>query len=468
MALPRVSNPALRGARLLGVLVLIVAGFGSDAGAEVYKWTDANGQVHFSDRPPPATDRAAQKNLSQVTLNNAGPDFSLKKLVAQPDSGSSRVPLVLTGMSQKLTVAAAGEVKVGQVYTGAACEQGEPLTMPVAALGVDGASGESAVSEAFRQAGWDVSSAASGAAGAMRLAGELSDLRVDQCSSEDNKKLRGARAYVRLRWVLTAADGKPLFRGSSEGARNGWGKRTPVERALQSALAMATHNLLANPAFNDKVREQRMSAAAVSADGTTELPKVQRGLGVGSFTERRAALLAATLRVQAGDRIGSAVVIDLDGWALTSARLVGDETHVLLMQGLVSMPAAVVKRDSVSDVALLRFVRNKVGQAAVAPLALVVGAELHMVSAPASAGASNVVGHGQASAVRSPVGGRQRVVSTLLEKDGNAGAPVFDRHGDLVGVVSMAADGASTRTSVEALQVVPISEALQVLGIRTR
>lgn len=458
----------LRGSWRLGVAVVLASGFGGDAGAEVYKWTDAQGQVHFSDRPPPASDRAAQKNLSQVTLNNAGPDFSLRKLTALPDSGSARVPLVLTGISQKLLSAGETELKVGQVYTGAACEQGTPLSMPMGAIGVDSGSGTSAVSEAFRQAGWEVQSGASGAGAAMQLAGEVSDLRIDQCSSEDNKKLRGARAYVRLRWVLSAADGKPLFRGSSEGARNGWGKRTSADRALQSALAMAAHNLLANPAFNDKVREQRMSAAAVSADGSTHLPQVQRGLGVGSFAERRAALLATTLRLQAGDRIGSAVVIDLDGWALTSARLVGDETHVLLMQGLVSLPAAVVKRDLVSDVALLRFVRNKVGWATVAPLALVVGAELHLISAPASAGASNVVGHGQASAIAAPIGGRQRVISTLLEKDSNAGAPAFDRHGDLVGLVSMDPAAGIGKTSVEALQLVPIGEALQVLGIRLR
>jgi len=464
MNLSRVSAVVLRSSWRLGVAVVLASGFGGDAGAEVYKWTDAKGQVHFSDRPPPASDRAAQKNLSQVTLNNAGPDFSLRKLVALPDSGSARVPLVLTGVSQKLAAAGVDELQVGQLYTGAACEQGTPLTMPIAAImpGLDAGP----VAEAFRQAGWEVLAGASGAGTAMQLAGEVSDLRIDQCSSEDNKKLRGARAYVRLRWVLSAADGKPLFRGSSEGARNGWGKRTSADRALQSALAMAAHNLLANPAFNDKVREQRMSAAAVSADGSTHMPEVQRGLGVGSFVERRAALLATTLRLQAGDRIGSAVVIDLDGWALTSARLVGDETHVLLMQGLVSLPAAVVKRDLVSDVALLRFVRNKVERAAVAPLALVAGAELHLISAPASAGASNVVGHGQASALVSPVGGRQRVISTLLEKDSNAGAAVFDRHGDLAGLVSMDPAAGFGKTSVEALQLVPIGEALQVLGIR--
>ena len=442
------------------VLTLVLAGSGM-ARAEVYKWTDANGQVHFSDRPPPAADRAAQKNLAQVSLTRSGPDFSLQKQVALQDSGSSRVPLVFTGLSQKLAVTGESELKLGQLYTGAACEQGVPLSGSISALDL----GTDIVTDAFHQAGWEVLSGATNRGDAMRLSAELSELRIDQCGSEENRKLRGARAYARLRWLLVTADGKSLFRGSSEGARNGWGKRTSSERALRSALAMAAHNLLANRAFNDKVREQRMSAAAVSVDGSTQLPQVQRGNGVGGFAERKAALLASTLRVQAGDRIGSAVVIDLDGFALSSARLVGEETHVLLMQGLISLPAAVVKRDLASDVALLRFVRNKVEHAAVAPLALVAGAELHLISAPASAGSSNVIGHGQVSTLARTDTGRQRVVSTLLEKNGNAGAPAFDRHGDLVGLATLDPKDSGNRNKVSALQLVPIGEALQALGI---
>ena len=43
-------NKCLRGGYFIGLLCLL---FLSSAHAEMYKWTDASGKVHFSDQPPP-------------------------------------------------------------------------------------------------------------------------------------------------------------------------------------------------------------------------------------------------------------------------------------------------------------------------------------------------------------------------------------------------------------------------------
>ncbi len=47
-------------ARLIIVALMLVAGCLCDltTAAEIYKWTDEDGKVHFGDRPPPSVDDA--------------------------------------------------------------------------------------------------------------------------------------------------------------------------------------------------------------------------------------------------------------------------------------------------------------------------------------------------------------------------------------------------------------------------
>ncbi len=56
----------LRRGALLGLALLLCAG---SASAQLYKWTDANGKLHFSDTPPPDTGK-----VSKVKGANGGAD----------------------------------------------------------------------------------------------------------------------------------------------------------------------------------------------------------------------------------------------------------------------------------------------------------------------------------------------------------------------------------------------------------
>ena len=74
-------------------LALCMMSGGISRASEVYKWTDAQGRVHFSDKPPPSNDKSAQKNVAQVRLGSAGPNFNVRRLPPIADSGgASRVP----------------------------------------------------------------------------------------------------------------------------------------------------------------------------------------------------------------------------------------------------------------------------------------------------------------------------------------------------------------------------------------
>lgn len=61
------------------------------AGAQLYKWTDANGRVQYSDRPPPAgrkADTVSTANVSTVTGNPA--PAAQSGASAEPKSAADR------------------------------------------------------------------------------------------------------------------------------------------------------------------------------------------------------------------------------------------------------------------------------------------------------------------------------------------------------------------------------------------
>lgn len=459
-------DPTLGRALRRAGLLLLAAAWAVDATAsEVYKWTDAQGQIHFSDKPPPSNDKSAQKNVSQVRLGAAGPSFNLRRQAPISDSGgASRVPLRLSALSHTLLVPGHTDITPGQYFTGVGCSESAPLVLTDSEFDFSQPRFQSIAVQGFADAGWTIEGPDSAGAG-MELKGEVSTLRVDRCAAPEGQTGGGARAYMRIRWTLTGPDGASLYRGSSEGANDGWNTGTEYSVTIEKALAMAAGNLLADQDFVDKVRAQRFSGAAVSATGAATEATVHWGDASKSFQQRTADIQGATLMVQAREASGSGVIIDLSGWALTSARVVGNQPNVMVTIGKLSLPAAVVKRDELSDVALLRFVRNEFTAVVVSPNPVLPGDAVQLVSAPLTPGAVNTLTRTSISAEES-VQGKQRFQLGTTETFSNAGAPVFNQYGELAGLVAM--DPIHNGKGTEGLRMVPILQALNALGIDLR
>lgn len=462
----RAGARSLRRAAAVGAWIIFGTIVSQAAQAEVYKWTDAKGQIHFSDKPPPNNDKSAQKSVAQIKLGSAGPSFNVRRLTPVADSGgASRMPLRLAAVSNGLLQGATDFV-AGQYFTGATCADTAPLLLSSSEIDFASPMFQSLIAGAFADGGWKVQGADGNAAG-MDLKGDVAALRVDRCAPGDEAGTApsGARAYVRLRWTLTSASGETIFRGSSEGAHDGWTNGTEYSVAIQNALTMAANNLLADNDFVAKVREQRVSGSALSAAGAATEADIQWGDASGTFAQRLAAVQSATLIVQTHDGVGSGVIIDLNGWALTSARLVGNQPNVMVTTGKLTLPAAVVKRDELSDVALLRFVRNDFTSVLIAPNAVLPGDSVQLVTAPKTAGSANTVTRTELVSELQEQG-KQRFQLATTERYSNAGAPVFNRHGELAGLVSMAPVHAGV--GVEGLRMVPILQALHAIGIDMR
>ncbi len=69
--------------RLPLLLLLALAGLPLAAGAQVYKWTDANGTVHYADAPPAGG--AKYQDVKVATHTTSAPDTPQTTTASRPD-----------------------------------------------------------------------------------------------------------------------------------------------------------------------------------------------------------------------------------------------------------------------------------------------------------------------------------------------------------------------------------------------
>ena len=69
------------------VLIPVLALFAVPALAEMYKWTDANGQVHFGDKPPAGSRNAVNLSPPPVNIDSSRP----AEPKAAPDNSSRQL-----------------------------------------------------------------------------------------------------------------------------------------------------------------------------------------------------------------------------------------------------------------------------------------------------------------------------------------------------------------------------------------
>lgn len=82
----RVCVVSIRRAAASLALAALFAG-GAACATELYKWTDKNGIVHYSDAPPPKGDEAAQRLRLNGTESPA-PDASAEKKPVEPEKAA--------------------------------------------------------------------------------------------------------------------------------------------------------------------------------------------------------------------------------------------------------------------------------------------------------------------------------------------------------------------------------------------
>jgi S1-C subfamily serine protease len=441
--------------------------------AEVYKWTDANGRVHFSDKPPPKQVDQPPAVVEEVRIKDAFGSFKIPTRMPLPNPGDAQ-SVSLDRFDVRLDAANSRGVTSGRVFAGRECDVAAAVQWNAGALDASEADVALTVAERFRSAGWSLSTPGTGTPGRLSLEAELIDLKLDFCVHLDRQfqagSERAARAYVKVRWVLSDND-EVMFREVSEGAEDGWRIGGKASEVVRRAVAQAADNVLAQQRFADAMRGApdafgvRGGIAATDDDDAAATPVVVGltwGSGEGSFQDRSDSLLAATVTVRTRSGHGSGVVVDAKGYALTNAHVVGTERHVTLLVDGRSIAAQVINRNPRTDVALLRFDGAELIAAPISRRTPRPGDTLFVIGTPLDISLSHTVTQGILSAVRD-VDGRKLYQTDAAINRGNSGGPVFDASGDLV---ALSVSGLFSRqgASMGVSYLIPIEAALAAVG----
>lgn len=262
---------------------------------------------------------------------------------------------------------------------------------------------------------------------------------------------------VALDWVATDAFGDELGRGGGLGTAAALPPDDTLEGVALAAVAQAVEQAADSAAMRMAVtsaREHRSAApgaespmaVAACANPVADLPGV----------------VASTVVVRAGDRVGAGVVVSPDGYVVTARHVVAGASIVTIRRDRGEAVAAKVVREARSaDVALLSFPAD--GGACVAPRATgpVLGEDLYAVGTPLGESLAFSISRGIVSGLRQ-VEGLSVLQTDASFNRGNSGGPLVDAAGAWLGVVSAKVIGGGA----EGLGFgIPTADALAALGL---
>lgn len=466
-----------RGPWLPAVLLCACAAWsGHTPAAGVYKWKDAQGNVHFSDKPPPGGDKASPEGVQSVQIQDAYTGVSVANKPPIRNARTNGGPgILLSRFTLQLDAANSRNVTVGRQFYGENCDRSADLLWNEGMLDLKGKQAEELVAGRFEQAGYSLGYG--GGVGEFELQAELVRLKVDVCSGSRSAAGSGLRSYVKMRWTLIPRGGTtPVYRATSEGAFDGWntGQKDSVVRAVSNA----TDNLLGDRAFADALAGEGGTAAPGSVVTGGALTKnvsdldeavevaFDRGTGGGSFRDRSERLLAGSVTIATLRGHGSGVVIDSAGYVITNAHVVGQEREVKVIVDNKTLEGRVVKRNAGIDVALIQLSGEGLSAVSVAGAEPRPGDPLYVIGTPLDMKLSHTVTQGILSAVRQE-SGRRLFQTDASINPGNSGGPVFDAAGELV---ALSVAGLFTRqgASLNVNYLIPIGEALTALKVSAR
>ncbi|MBZ0222557.1 MAG: trypsin-like peptidase domain-containing protein [Dokdonella sp.] len=443
------------------VIAFGLAAFPAGAGG-IYKWKDAQGNLHFSDTPPPDVKTKAGVDKVEVKGGYGNFNVSSKSPIRNPRPGSAS----LVSLS-RFTLRPGSDGRAftaGRAYSGRNCENSTDLIWDEGTVDVKGKALQNAVAERFRDAGYGLSVSEGGdlLPGSLDLEADLTDIKIDVCNTRmaGNSAGTGSRVYVKMRWKL-AAKGSDLYKGSSEGAYDGWHNGSSVRDSLLRAVKQASDNLLGDAEFAAQLGAG--SSFAVASAGTASQVAIKYGDGGEKFRAHSDERLQSAVTVRTDRGHGSGVVIDAAGYALTNAHVVGDDVDVQVILGDKALMARVVKRDRRNDVALLHFSADPLQAAPIARGVPKTGDPLYVIGTPLSLKLSHSVTEGILSAVREEDGARFYQTDAAINP-GNSGGPVFNEAGELV-AITVAGLFNKEGSSLNVNYLIPIDRALGAVGV---
>jgi S1-C subfamily serine protease len=468
----------------LGLLLLVGS---ASALAEMYTWVDEQGNVHFSDTPPPeggAKQVAPEKNRGAGTT-----DTRAAQLGGEPIPYRSTIPsrrLAITEVRLALPATSQSRQKVGREYRGFHCNsRAQDLFVDTNKK----LSGASLLARDFhlRLAELGYQPPAFGTTGRKKVVtaeltavASVTEVALKACKDRRRTKSerlpRKNRAEVSVRWeVYDRLTQELVFERTTRGLYDRWStpydgseKDQGIFTATRYALMAAAEQLLAQPELVALLSPDPSRPSLPASLDATDL-QLERAAPGSSFQASLAQVRAGTAVIRTVKRNGHGFLLSADGYVITNFRIIADGVEAMKGPVMVvfeneSIPARVVRSDRNRNAALLKLERRpQTKPLPVAGSRIGTGETVHVVGGAAVDTPSHTISEGVITAHRSFGGGTPFYQTNAKIDRDNPTGPAFNDRGEVVALASGVVDPGGRRPGV--FYLIPIDDALRSLGL---
>lgn len=449
--------------------VALLALIATNASADLYKWVDENGQVHYSDTPGGPNGGKAAPKAKAVSIHDG---FVIKSVTPHypqrfSGKGNSR-GVTLEDFHLRLPVSDGHRIKIGRLSRGDNCDVAGIYYWNNSDVLLDEKVMGEKVGTIFSQYGYLYSSSSAGSP--LMLSTSITTMKVDSCKSSARSDMSRDAAYVKVSWVLRDTwNDKEIYKGVTEGSsdkRNYNPRKDGLIKTLDEAFSMATVNLLADKHFTAMLTSSSQSAPDVNMSATAPVI-IHYGKRDGLFREQVQALETLAVTVKTKNGHGSGVLLDAHGHVLTNAHVVGENGYVTVSIGQRELRAQVLRKQPSRDVALVKIADESlipnIDPLKTAKQEPLPGDEVYVIGTPLDLSLSATITKGIVSAKRI-VDGQPFLQTDAAINPGNSGGPAFDANGELV-AIAVAGIFTASGASVNINYLIPIDEAMKSLNI---
>lgn len=428
--------------------------------AEVYKWVDENGKVHYGNRQ---ADIASQ-NVESVNIQDR---FAIKHVApGTPISWSGKQPsrtFSVTALEMGLRYADSGEVRIG----GIVCGKSVDLYWEEGHVNLTNGQYGDALAKVATEAGYRAENAMHtiAAPDALSITPRLRGLEISVCPTQRSGYTHNA-TWVEVEWLVEDPLGRmePVS-FTTEGSHDI--RKQPaitygIATSFAGALENAASHLLADQQFVDMLAPISANYAA-REDGVMNIALTVTN-GGGSFHSQAESLKDSTVIVKTTFGHGSGVIVSPEGHVLTNAHVVGKERHVTIKTPTQTYRAMVLRQNAWRDVALIQIEDYRGVHAPIAATRPTIGSQLYVIGTPLDEAFGQSITSGVLSATRT-INDAELYQTDAAINRGNSGGPTFNAQGE---VVALTVAGHFTRdgASMNINYLIPIDDALKQLSLQ--
>jgi len=438
--------------------------FSIAANAEIYKWVDESGKVHYSSKLNSGT----KSSLVQIKDK-----YSIKSVPRIPpitytDDQPPR-PIAVSNVTLALRDSESEEVRIGRVTCGRPID----LYWTDGYVDLKNPAYSDSIAKQLERSAYDASSqsAAFSALGALTLNVTIKDIKLTICEKKkrSKKSLSQNGTYVAIEWdLIDPHSGQSLYKKVTEGSHNANTEPAVADGtnvSIASALSVATDNLISNVEFGNILRDNVLASGDTKKkyDDAIEL-SIAYGHASSNFHDNLSTLKSSSVTVETEGGHGSGVFITRDGYLITNAHVIGKEKKFKISTGHRIYNAELVRKDDIRDVALLKTQGESINDFSyISKDKPDVGENIFVIGTPLDTSLSHTVTKGIISANRN-IRGLDYFQTDAAINRGNSGGPVFNEEGELVALTvagMFTSDGASLNLNY----LIPIEDVLTFLSI---